>query len=542
MDVLSYIRSTIAVWGTSIWCPDQPNSLREALADLSELFFPVLAGILSVPRLAPYSKRCLRRELGWLGYEEVLIQSQLQLLRTMLCMPYDRLPKQLLLLRLSRLAPQTTSPPPFPQPSFWEREARLPHLCASTTPQPANTLALGPATPRVHHRVQRINLLIGLTPAQALTVTIPTSSTGLARYRWEDLQYDLQQEVLVIPAYEALIRPAEQHQHCPQLPSRQPHQNSGQGFNDYVRQVYSQLKPHPQQEQGPIRSSFLASVQAIIHHCGPLEALTAFHESQWLLEDNCLFPQILQRARQHLAKHLWIGTGILSPRTSHALSHYPNLDADLQIRLAPHLTLLRNSSPSTSLYVIIEMRKGALALGSRIDVIYPHTIQYCPCCGELQSDDIAHQLLGACRRTRPISDPHRTQITQLMWEWSPHWTARYTHPGTSSQERASLLLHAPDQSYLTPDRQLRVATLLAQWINKIVEHHPLCARQRAGTHHSQLRYHQGNFDYLPWTPSDDALLLEATAERVYDLFPGKPRDKVLRRLQILNRRAAERNV
>jgi len=114
MDVLSYIRSTIAVWGTSIWCPDQPNSLREALADLGELFFPVLAGILSVPRLAPYSKRCLRRELGWLGYEEVLIQSQLQLLRTMLCMPYDRLPKQLLLLRLSRLAPQTTSPPPVP--------------------------------------------------------------------------------------------------------------------------------------------------------------------------------------------------------------------------------------------------------------------------------------------------------------------------------------------------------------------------------------------------------------------------------------------
>ena len=58
----------------------------------------------------------------------------------------------------------------------------------------------------------------------------------------------------------------------------------------------------------------------------------------------------------------------------------------------------------------------------------------------------------------------------------------------------------------------------------------------------QFPGHQGNFDYLPWTPSDDALLLEATAERVYDLFPGKPRDKVLRRLQILNRRAAERNV
>ena len=540
MDVLSYVRSTIAVWGTSLWCPNQPAQLKDALAELAKLFLPVLSGILATPRLSPYSKRCLQRELRWLGHDGVLIQAQLGLFRTILKMPYDRLPKRILLLLMDHLT-LPTSLPSFPPPSRWEREARLPHLGREEPslqaqwlpPSACTTLALGPATPRVQHRERRVDLLVGLTPAQSLLCDIPTR-TATTRYRWTDLWYDLKHEVLIIPAYEAHVNALAGLAHSA-IPSRQRHQYNGEGFNDYVRQVYPLLRRHAAPRQEASKSSFLASIQAIICFSGSSRAHNALYTDPWLLEDDHMFEEVLSGALCRLAQDIWVGDGPALPRTREVLCYYPPLTTELQFCLPPHLTMMTNSSDTAELYLITMARTGVLALGARIDDLYPPQSPFCPCCGDAVPDTYTHQLLGHCRRTRHVSDPPRQRLLEILSIMAPFWSIQYSHREATFQEQTLLLLHAPDQPHLSPDLRSEISSLLAGWLKAVISNHPLCARQSKGTHYSQLRYQQGDFDFLPWSQHDDASLLATPAHDIFSLFPGKPRASVSRRRLLLVR-------
>ena len=192
--------------------------------------------------------------------------------------------------------------------------------------------------------------------------------------------------------------------------------------------------------------------------------------------------------------------------------------------------MITNSSSSAEFYLITMARTGVLALGARIDDLYPSSAPFCPCCGEEVPDTYDHQLLGHCRRTKHISNPLRAQLLRTLNTMAPLWSIQYFHQEATCQEKTSLLLHAPDQPHLPPARRCQISSLLAGWLTAIIRNHPLCARQSTGTHYSQLRYQQGDFDYLPWTQQDDASLLEAQAHNMFNLFPGKSRASVSRRL------------
>ena len=99
-----------------------------------------------------------------------------------------------------------------------------------------------------------------------------------------------------------------------------------------------------------------------------------------------------------------------------------------------------------------------------------------------------------------------------------------------------MILCAADEQWLLRTTRVAVAQLVAQWLQAVLEKHPLCSRQLQpyGKADPCMRYQGYPYDSLPGTEEQDRQLVALhNAEEAIAQFPAKCRDAVRRRYRRL---------
>jgi hypothetical protein len=586
-DVLSYARYSAALWGMSLWCPTASPVTKTLLSDIRAISPPILKDIASAPQERITSTRRLFRELGWLGIDGVILQSQMGILRSLLAMPVTRVPYQVLLLQLrvtrQRLAmhqsPTQFHLPISPPTSPPLPASRLPHL-HSTSPPPGpaageeeskeddpahqqeskeedsppaapalsvhvgfwtprrrpGTLLLGPVPPHVPHRERRLANVTGLLPSEALRQLVPRSDAPNvpgSRYVWQDLAYDLRIGALIIPEYEELYRGAQPSGWTPPAP-RGPEAH-GFPLNAYVRFHYPSLRQSPPLTQSSSPSAFVASVAAILYHAAGESVVLELLSDAHALRVSGRLSTALRLAYDALAQAMWVGdepAHILPGRPRRSQGLYLTSVVHYRDGMSLHLRCLPNSIPRHKILLIMRARIGALAFGATIDALYPGLPSFCPCCLLPTPDTPAHHFMSRCSSTRHISDASMANLLSFATALSPQWALAFQTAMTfSSDVHCTNLLFSLIDAPLEEERnRLPLILFLAHWLQSIVNLHPLCHRQQRGAHSYALQYHHGSYNHLPWTAMEDAQLRQEPQDRLFPVHPGRSTSSVRRRV------------
>ncbi len=118
---------------------------------------------------------------------------------------------------------------------------------------------------------------------------------------------------------------------------------------------------------------------------------------------------------------------------------------------------------------------------------------------------------------------------------SPIWAQGYiaSSPFATDDAHAAFLLSFADAELYTPQHRLPICRFFNNWIAAIIALHPLISRQMKGAAPSSLQYHAGPYDLLPWTPENDAFILNQPFPAIARAFPGKSASAIWDRIRLL---------
>ena len=196
-------------------------------------------------------------------------------------------------------------------------------------------------------------------------------------------------------------------------------------------------------------------------------------------------------------------------------AHYLEVD---EVAPAPALWAIRmNDARSRSTLVITQARTGSLPLGGMLDARYPPTpphTAFCPCCGASGSETWGHHLAGECAASQDLWVDVGRRLRHHMSASYREWAVMWTEAATDKDQRAALLLAAADYEWMHGEDGAATpgATLLADWLQAIVDRHPLCQRRAQGEPVSDLQYCDRPYRATLWSSEEG--FVEAWAEKV----------------------------
>ena len=536
VDVLSIIRYSCALWESPPGCVWGDDQLEEELEQLDAIMVEVTNHLMDVPVVRFHSQGLLNADVGWLGLQFHYMKASLGLLKELAGLPWGRLSKHLLWRRLLQMHDHEQYEEVAPSYAM-QSVARMLHLenPPSIGQQDAWALVYGPSRPLTPSHGIRLDRVVGMRPWAAASVEVPTTMQGgvEGRYVWRHLLYDLENGHLVIPAGEA-TRSRTLSAGRLELDDRSIAHTFGPGYDRYVMDNYAYIcRDWPAAQQAPMSTPWVAGVVYAMRQEGGIASLRE--------ATRATDPRTLTRARNRIRQRALACLRYPhdpSPRWSlHAMHYVPGWSIPENGPGEGLATATHSAYGEADVGVISKARAGVYALGYVVDTVYPpEHFPFCPCCRMCVSETWAHHLLGRCTTTQALAQSSLPRLIALMAVDVPAWPAQFTSLALQPEMQAAMILCAADEQWLLRTTRMAVAQLVAQWLQDVLEKHPMCSRQLQpyGKADPCMRYQGYPYDSFPWTEEQDRQLIAlSSAEEAIACFPAKYGGAVRRRYRRL---------